>query len=69
MIQALITFAEFKMRVKPKCGDCKESLEERPCNDCGGSGEGLHDGTLCYTCNGWGADRNDLFCENCEGET
>ena len=31
-----------------------EEAEHGICRNCNGSGEGMHDGTLCYTCKGKG---------------
>ena len=39
------------------------------CANCGGSGEGYTEGTLCTSCNGMGTLRNELYCPECEEES
>ena len=51
-----------------KCSSCKSYLEEMSCANCGGSGEGYTEGTLCTSCNGMGTLRNELYCPKCDEE-
>ena len=50
-----------------KCQECNTQLEFMTCNDCCGSGEGYHDGTICNTCNGAG-ETNETYCIKCHDE-
>ena len=50
-----------------KCQECNTQLEFMTCNDCCGSGEGYHDGTICTTCNGAG-ETNETYCIKCHDE-
>lgn len=49
------------------CHDCSCSgLQDYLCPYCGGSGEGMTDGSTCWSCKGKGTERDT--CETCEGE-
>lgn len=34
----------------------EQQYEELTCSQCNGSGEGMHDGTTCRSCKGWGIE-------------
>ena len=42
---------------RPRCEEELGTAEPRICATCNGSGEGLHDGTRCHDCHGWGIER------------
>ena len=54
--------------MKIKCSSCKSHLEEMSCANCGGSGEGYTEGTLCTSCNGMGTLKYELYCPKCDEE-
>ena len=50
-----------------KCEECNSQLEFMHCDDCGGSGEGYHEGTTCSTCYGAG-ETNETYCPVCDDD-
>jgi len=56
-----------RRRIVGKCEECNSQLEFMHCDDCNGSGEGYHDGTICTTCNGAG-ETNETYCPVCADE-
>lgn len=49
-----------------KCKECDGTGKvDYCCGMCGGSGEGMADGTTCQFCKGNGCD--ELLCEDCDG--
>ena len=56
---------------KPRC-DCGALIDQEVgCEYCAGSGEGMHDGTKCMHCNGWGSypDHSIDQCEVCKDDS
>ena len=40
--------------------------EDLICRDCSGSGEGMYDGSFCWTCNGTGVERDGEYKTACD---